>query len=492
MINDSNFIVSKFGGTSMQNAERMLSSAYVAFRQNAKIIVVSATSGTTNELIELGHLAEKGQEFEFKKIQQKIIDKHTSIAEELAKHLIKYSNNELNQPLNNLSNNSTFESAMDSLNLLFSELSSLSQGIFLLRDCSPKAKDALVSLGERLSSILFVMALKKTYLEHLSQTKRHAVIELLDVREILKTDEHFGKAKPLIQEIQIRAQKFKNEMLNLNKIYVTQGFIGQTMSGSTTTLGRGGSDYSAALVGEAFSASAVEIWTDVAGVATTDPRICPEAQWIPHISFKEMSELATFGAKVLHPATLLPAMRQNIPVLVASSFHPDQPGTWVTKEVETLPLIRAMALRKNQTLITLSTPDMLQTHGFLNQIFKIFNEHKISIDAITTSEISVSVTIDITENLSTQLLSELSAIAEVHYEKNLSLVSLIGNKIITTAGLAHQIFDSIKNINIRMICYGASVHNFCFLVKDEDGHKVIQKLHSKFITPTKEIENANA
>ena len=231
-----------------------------------------------------------------------------------------------------------------------------------------------------------------------------------------------------------------------------------------------------------MSADVVEIWTDVAGVSTTDPRLCAEAQVLEEISFKEMSELATFGAKVLHPATLLPAMRKNIPVLVVSSFEPEKAGTWVRKDVKSSPLIRALALRKKQTLITLSTPEMLQTHGFLFQLFKIFNDYKVSIDAITTSEISVAVTIDSSENLSENLIRELGSVAEVQIEKELCLVSLIGNNINHTPGLSKRIFNSIADINVRMICYGASRHNFCFLVEEKKGTEVVQRLHRQFIS----------
>ncbi|MBY0451573.1 MAG: lysine-sensitive aspartokinase 3, partial [Bdellovibrionaceae bacterium] len=182
------------------------------------------------------------------------------------------------------------------------------------------------------------------------------------------------------------------------------------------------------------------------------------------------------------PATLLPAIRSHIPVLVASSFEPNKPGTWVRKEVGNSPLIRAMALRKKQTLVTVSTPEMLQTHGFLYKIFKIFNDYKISIDAITTSEISVSVTLDNVDiSLHKALIEELSKVAEVNVESDLSLVSLIGNNINHTPGLAKRIFEAISDINVRMICYGASKHNFCFLVEEARGAEVIQKLHKQFI-----------
>lgn len=266
-----------------------------------------------------------------------------------------------------------------------------------------------------------------------------------------------------------------------NDVGVTQGFIGSTMEGHTTTLGRGGSDFSAAILAEGINATTCEIWTDVTGILTTDPRLVKEAKVIDEISFKEASELATFGAKVLHPATLLPAIRKNIPVFVGSSFDANKGGTWVRKEVENQPLIRAMALRRKQVLVTLSTPEMLQAHGFLFQVFTIFNEHKVSVDAITTSEISVSMTLDEVTLQNKELFKKLEAIAEVHIEDNLSLVSLIGNNIIHTSGLAKKIFESIPEINVRMICLGASKHNFCFLVKDSSAEDALKRLHKAFI-----------
>lgn len=452
------FVISKFGGTSMGDASCMLRSAEVSLKHRSNIVVVSATSGTTNDLIQLGDFSEKGLHSEAEGLVNKIQERHLKIA------------NDLNAD----------KSTLDQVNLLLSEMDSIAKGISLLRDCSAKAKDVLMSLGERLSSVLFTYALKTVFQQ--SGEKHLPRVEFLDVRTVLKTDEHFGKAKPLTEEIIAQCKEHLADCLHGQVVHVTQGFIGQTLQGATTTLGRGGSDYSAAILAEGMNADVVEIWTDVAGVATTDPRLCKDAVVIDELSFKEMSELATFGAKVLHPATLLPAMRKNIPVLVASSFEPSKPGTWVRKEVKSSPLIRALALRKKQTLITLSTPEMLQTHGFLFQLFKIFNDHKISIDAITTSEISVSVTIDSAESLSEALIAELGKVAEVQIEKDLCLVSLIGNNINHTPGLSKRIFESIADINVRMICYGASRHNFCFLVQDNQGPEVVQRLHQKFIS----------
>ncbi len=452
----SQLIVSKFGGTSMGDASCMLRSAAVVQKQNSSLVVVSATSGTTNDLIALGKSSQVKPWVETEGVLAKIRHRHLKIAEDLK-----------------LSANSS-----DILETLFNEMESIAKGVYLLRDCSTKAMDTLMSLGERMSSVLFAEALSQFFKSHRSDKTP----QLFDVREVLRTDEVFGKARPLTEEIiKLCGQKITPLISSNRTVLVTQGFIGMTEDGMTTTLGRGGSDYSAAILAEGVGADILEIWTDVAGIATTDPRLCPAARPIDEISFKETSELATFGAKVLHPATLLPAIRKNIPVFVGSSFDAEARGTWVRKEVKAQPLIRALALRSHQVLVTLTTPEMLHAHGFLYQIFKIFNDHKVSIDAITTSEISVSVTLDDSTLLNKKLIADLSEIADVNVEGNLALVSLIGNNINHTAGLSKQIFETISDINVRMICLGASKHNFCFIVNEDQGSLAIQRLHAKFI-----------
>ncbi len=444
-------VVSKFGGTSMADAGCMLRSSEVVIQQKSCVVVVSATSGTTNDLIQLAKTSHTGSWTEAVAIIEKIIFRHQKIAAELV----------LTPELNK------------NLEQLFSEMKSLAQGINLLEDCSLKAMDKMMSFGERMSSVLFVQALN-----HICKNEKAI---FFDVRTVLKTDDQFSKAKPLTSEIiELCKIHLSDEKLK-NKIYVTQGFIGLTKDNATTTLGRGGSDYTAAILAEGINADSLEIWTDVAGIATTDPRITNKAKPISEISFSEASELATFGAKILHPATLLPAMRKNIPVFVGSSFDSKATGTWVKKEVKDYPLFRAIAIRKKQALVTLSTLEMLQTHGFLFKLFEIFNKHKVSIDAITTSEISVSVTVENDVLDQKELFSELSNFCEVTIEKDLSMVSLIGNNINHTPGLAQKIFGCIADINVRMICLGASRHNFCFIVNENDGNAVVQKLHDQLL-----------
>lgn len=448
-------IVSKFGGTSMGDAECMKRSAMVAFNQGAKVVVVSATSGTTNDLIELAKTAEKSSWDNASLILSKIKTKHLKIARDLE-----------------MSPEKTAQ-----VELLCEELESMSRGVHLLKDCSLKALDSIQSIGERLSSILFTEAMSIV----LRSRNKATSARWLDVRDVLITDNQFSKARPQTEIIKAKCREHLSYIRHSDVVICTQGFIGKTQDGMTTTLGRGGSDYSAAILAEGLEADILEIWTDVAGIATTDPRICKEAKAIPEISFKEASELATFGAKILHPATLLPAIRAHIPVFVGSSFNPEMGGTWVKKDVEDMPLVRAMAMRKKQILVTLSTPEMLYSHGFLYQIFKVFNDHKVSIDAITTSEISVSLTLDDSTLLNKDLVNDLEKIADVQVEENLALVSLIGNNINHTPGLAKKIFESIADINVRMICLGASKHNFCFIIAEDQANVVIQRLHKTFI-----------
>ncbi len=446
--------VSKFGGSSMADAEAMKRSAKIVLREHSQLVVVSATYGTTNHLLALCDLSLNGEEEKMYQLLGEIVEKHSLIAEEL-----KASNDSYEQ-----------------LEEIFEELRALSKGIYLLKDCSLKTKDAFLSIGERLSSVLFTEALRS-----LSNEKK---VKLFDARNVIRTDSQFSKATPIIKEIKSLCDLHLTQCKHGKEIVVTQGFIGMTKEGLTTTLGRGGSDFSAALFAEGLEADILQIWTDVAGVATTDPRICSKAVPISRISFREAQELATFGAKVLHPETLAPAIRKNIPVFVGSSYHSEQLGTWIDDNQElqkSSPLVRAMALRKNQVLLTITTPKMLHTSGFLHNIFRIFHEHKVSIDSITTSEISVAVTLDDATLLNLALLEELEQYADIEVERNLSLVSLIGNRINHTPGLAQKIFTSLGEINVRMICLGASKHNFCFLVNEREDEEAIKRLHHDFI-----------
>ena len=444
--------ISKFGGSSMKDLTAMNRSAQVVKTHQTQMIVVSATYGTTNQLLDLINICLKSDWPPILESISKISERHLSLCQGLK------GPHELSS----------------SLHSLMDELVTLCKGIFYLKECTPKAKDRLQSIGEGLSSRLFAQALKNNLPDK--------EVSLLDVRDYITTNRNFTKAIPLKEITKKNCIPLEKELFNNpNKFYVTQGFIGKTLDGETTTLGRGGSDYTASILGEALNAKEIQIWTDVAGIATTDPKICKEAKRINEITFKEAAEMATFGAKILHPTTLTPAKRKGIPIFVGSSLRPDAPGTWIEENVNELPLVRAVTLKENQCLITLSNPDMLEAHGFLASIFSVFEKHDISVDAITTSEISVAMTVDMKSIENFTFIKELEKLGSMTYEKNMSLVSIIGNNINYTPGISLKIFEQLSNINIRMICQGASIHNFCFLLLKEEGKKAVNKIHKTFI-----------
>ena len=452
----SKIIVSKFGGTSMGNFEAMSSSAAIAKNKQSRLVVVSATSGTTNSLISIIKNAVAGDIISALETVEVIKKRHLELASEAG-----------------LDSNEVIK-----IKKLIEELKSLAQGMYFLREASPKAQDRLQSIGERLSSLIFT----KFFDNELKKIDNSFYCETLDARDYIETDTNFTKSKPITERVLRHCHDLKTRLLeDRNLHYVTQGFIGKNENGDTTTLGRGGSDYSASIFGEALDATEIQIWTDVAGIATTDPRICPDAKIISELSFKEAAEMATFGAKILHPTTVIPARRGNIPVFVGSTFSPNEGGTWIREVAQQKPLVRSINLRKDQALITISNPRMLNAHGFLSDLFNIFSIHDVSVDAITTSEISVAVTIH-GQDLTNELVKGLERYGRVKVEENLAVVSIIGNKINHTHGLANDIFESLGEINVRMICQGASVHNFCFLVDQTDSQTAIKNLHQKFIT----------
>jgi len=442
-------IVSKFGGTSMGDFASMERSAVICRERNSAMVVVSAMSGTTDQLIAIAKLASQGKKEDCRVKTDLIKERHQNLLNQVGGRT----------------------ETLHILQGLFTELDLLVQNFTLLKELTPKAYDHILSLGERMSSVLFRDVLQKAI------GIREVI--LLDVRTIIKTDSHFGKATPLIEEIEIACRE-KLDFSN-GKIYVTQGFIGSDLEGNTTILGRGGSDYSAALIAEGVKASCLEIWTDVAGVATTDPRICPEARIIPELSYSEAGEMAQYGAKILHPATIAPAVRKSIPVFVGSSFNKDLPGTWIRSEVSHKPTVRAITKRGAQALVTITQPSMLNASGFMSKIFDTFSQHRISVDCVTTAEYSVAITVDHVTLENDHLLRDLEMVGKVDVETGLALISLIGNELHQRPNQAKPIFSTIEGINIRMMSLGASPYNFNFLINETDAKECIVKLHRTLI-----------
>ena len=443
----TSFVVAKFGGTSVADYAAMNRSADVVLADpNTRLVVLSASAGVTNLLVSLSEGLEATERFvkldALRKMQFDILER-------------------LQNP-----------------NVIREEVERLLENITTLAEAASLATstaltDELVSHGELMSTLLFVEIMRE----------RNIQAQWFDVRKVMRTSDRFGRAEPDVEAL----AELTNQQLapRLDEgIVITQGFIGSEAKGRTTTLGRGGSDYTAALLGEALHATRVDIWTDVPGIYTTDPRVVSAAKRIDVIAFEEAAEMATFGAKVLHPATLLPAVRSDIPVFVGSSKDPKAGGTLVCKKTENPPLFRALALRRKQTLVTLHSHNMLHSRGFLAEVFGILARHNISVDLITTSEVSIALTLDTTGSTSTgdtlltqSLLIELSELCRVEVEEDLALVAIIGNKLSRACGVGKEVFGVLDPFSIRMICYGASSYNLCFLVPADQAEQVVQKLH---------------
>ncbi|HFV9240981.1 lysine-sensitive aspartokinase 3 [Enterobacter mori] len=443
----TSFVVAKFGGTSVADYDAMNRSADVVLADpNTRLVVLSASAGVTNLLVSLSEGLEATERFvkldALRKIQFDILER-------------------LQNP-----------------NVIREEVERLLENITTLAEAASLATstaltDELVSHGELMSTLLFVEIMRE----------RNVQAQWFDVRKIMRTSDRFGRAEPDVEALaELTNQQLAPRLAE--GMVITQGFIGSEAKGRTTTLGRGGSDYTAALLGEALHATRVDIWTDVPGIYTTDPRVVSAAKRIDVIAFEEAAEMATFGAKVLHPATLLPAVRSDIPVFVGSSKDPKAGGTLVCKKTENPPLFRALALRRKQTLVTLHSHNMLHSRGFLAEVFGILARHNISVDLITTSEVSIALTLDTTGSTSTgdtlltqSLLIELSELCRVEVEEDLALVAIIGNKLSRACGVGKEVFGVLDPFSIRMICYGASSYNLCFLVPAEQAEQVVQKLH---------------
>ncbi|MCM3878225.1 MAG: aspartate kinase, partial [Thermoanaerobaculia bacterium] len=379
------------------------------------------------------------------------------------------------------------EQALDGLNLpaaereaahaaLATELrraEELSAGVFLLEEASLRTSDALLSIGELMSSRLFAAALRA----------RGTEAVWIDPRELLATDATHGAALADEAETARRVAARVLPELAAGRVVVTGGFVGAAAGGATTTLGRGGSDYSAALFGAALKdagrdVGAIEIWTDVDGILTADPRVVPQARLVPEVSSAEAAELAFFGAKVLHPATIRPAVARGIPVVVRNSFRPEVAGTVVRRDA-TGTGVRAIAMRKGVTAIFVGSPRMLLAYGYAAKVFSIFERHRVSVDVIATSEVSISITVNEKAPLE-GVLRDLSEFAEVSLLKHLAVVSVVGRGLRSTAGIAVRVFGALGDINVVLISLGASDTNLTFVVAEAEAPEALRRLHREF------------
>jgi aspartate kinase len=435
-------VVMKFGGTSVEDAAAIDRSCSIVGERIARkpLVVVSALGGATNGLLEAGGLAARGEVAKATEIMNKLEGRHTELLPSTAEE--------------------------------FNRLRELLKALGAIGEFSLRTQDLIASYGEALSSLIFTERMKRLGLDAVH----------IDARRCLVTDDHFGKAAPLMEPTAARLEEAARSHLNAGKVVVMGGYIGATQSGITTTLGRGGSDYSAAIAGAALNAEEIQIWTDVDGMMTTDPRIVPAAWKVREISFDEASELAYFGAKVLHPLTVLPAVEKNIPVFILNSRKPKGTGTRITKDASPCKnLIKSIACKRGITVVTVSSSRMLMAHGFLKALFEVFDRHRTSVDMVATSEVSVSLTLDNVSKLDA-ILADLKALGDVEVNPNAALICLVGNNLKYTPGVARRAFGSMADINILMVSHGASNINFSFIVDEKDANAAIQKLHADFFS----------
>jgi aspartate kinase len=447
-------IVMKFGGTSVESAAAIDRAACIVRERLAlqPLVVVSAMSKITDQLVAMGRAAGAGDSSTALDLSRAARERHLSAAHDL------------------LGNGS--DGLQRELQAMFNTLDDLLRGIAAVGELTPRTTDLVLGFGERLSSKLVTAAFQARGI-----TATH-----VDAREILVTDASHTRAIPQMDETSDRLVARVKPLLERNEVPVMGGFIGATRNGIPTTIGRGGSDFSAAIMGAGLGAERIEIWTDVDGMKTTDPNLCPDALRIKEISFEEAAELAYFGAKVLHPATLLPAIQKNIPVLVLNSRNPGNEGTRITaRGVRSRNIFKAIAAKKRITIVDIAAARMLMAHGFLRSIFEIFDRHRCPVDVVSTSEVSVSLTVDSNEAIPA-IAADMRELADVKYEGRKAIVCLVGDNVRGTPGIAAKVFTAIQDINVRMISQGASEINITFVIEEDQVPEVVRRLHACFFS----------
>jgi aspartate kinase len=440
-------VVMKFGGTSVADAAAFKNVARVVAGEAAPVVVVSAMSGVTDALLAARSIDALNNVFE----------RHRVVAREL---------------LDNSQAAAFIDRLRDSADQIAALLQSLAQ--------NPNDKslaDAIVSFGETLSSTLLAAVLNQKGIK----------ARQVDARRCIITDDEFTSATPLMAETFAHTKSELVPVLQSGVVPVLGGFIAATQTGVTTTLGRGGSDYTAALIGAALEVSEIQIWTDVTGVLTADPRVVPEAQTVERLSYSEAAELAYFGAKVLHPKTIQPAIENAIPVRICNSRAPHERGTLVGPESEATPrTIKAIAHKLGVTTVQITSLRMLGAYGFLRALFEVFDRHRTVIDVVTTSEVSVSLSLDDASSLPA-IVAELEPLGTVRVEKGRAIICVVGEGLRGTPGIAARVFSTISDINVTLISQGASSINFTFAVEEERVKETVTRLHEEFFPTRRHI-----
>jgi len=445
----------KFGGTSVESQEAVARVACIVKKHEHRrpIVVVSAMGRTTDKLLKAAVEAGAGRR-----------DQALALIDELrAFHLT-----------HGLAVAGSGAAELDRyIRAHFEWLEELAKGLSVVGELSARSMDLIASAGERLSSLIAAFAFRSA-----GMRTQH-----VDARRVIITDDRFTQAQPLFERTYAALEQTVRPLADTS-VVVMGGFVGATEDGQTTTLGRGGSDYTASIIGAGLGAEEIQIWTDVDGMLTADPRLVPDGRRVKSISFAEAAEMAYFGAKVLHPATVLPAIERNIPVLILNSRRPEVAGTRITSEPTACRNpVKSISCKRNIIVINIHSTRMLMARGFLRRIFEIFDRFDTSVDMVSTSEVSVSLTVDDRQYLE-PICGQLREFSQVSVEDRQAIVCLVGDNIRYTPGIAGRAFQVIDRTNIRMISQGASELNLGFVVSDEDAGKVVVALHKEFFSET--------
>ncbi|MCM2317654.1 MAG: aspartate kinase [Thermoanaerobaculia bacterium] len=445
-------IVIKFGGTSVGETHRLRQAIEIVAerRERRPVVVVSALAGVTNQLVAATEAAAAGRFDEALELVTRIRERHEESGFALIGQKIDF-----------------YESFTAQLGRQIEQITSILRGVSLVGETSPRAKDLVVALGEKLSSVLFSYAMRTKTL-----TGVH-----VDSGDVIVTDDRFGEATPLMAETTAAARLTIVPESERSHIPVLGGFFGRSLSGATTTLGRGGSDYSAALIGAAIGAEEIQIWTDVDGMMTCDPRVIPAAKVLDLVTYDEAAELAYFGAKVLHPKTLWPAVEGQIPVRVLNTHNPASPGTLITRDGKPgAHGPRALAMRNGITVVQMTTTRMLEESGYLARLFDVFARHGVAVDLVTTSEVSVSATVDDSKKLDA-LVRDLTLLASVSVIRDRAVIAIVGRDLTREPEVAAALFRSLAGIPVSMMTLGSSGLNLSVVVDAARADEALRSIH---------------
>ena len=451
-------VVQKFGGTSVADPEaiqRLIQIVWDARSRDGRgpAVVVSAMSGVTDALLGVAAAAGGGRVEDALTRLDQLRERHIAAARVLAAQ-------DANGPLG------------QQIGAQFDDLTSLARALAVLREVSPRTLDVVAAAGELLSSRIVAAALAEAGIPS----------EWVDARRAIITTGDHTRALPLATETDAALRASVRAVVDAGRVPVLGGFIGSTIDGHTTTLGRGGSDYSAAIVGAGIGAREIQIWTDVDGMLTADPRIIAAPKLVPQLSFAEAAELAYFGAKVLHPSTILPAVERNIPVRILNSRKADGPGTTITAEPPpgATPLT-ALACKRDVTVVDITSSRMLMAYGFLRRVFEVFERYTTAVDVVTTSEVTVSVTVDDRRHLE-PIVEELSEFSQVAVDHEMALLCAVGDRLRNEPAIAARAVGVLEEVPLRMISQAASRRNITVILRQADLPHAMNRLHEEFFS----------